>query len=173
MITCLTQWERTELLDHLLSRPDIWQRNEENEGLWIRTRQAEACCAIHVQEFELESYTISWDEKQTDEYVVELLSSWTEWGRRQKLTAFIASARWENLVSEVVAAKILEFEHEERTDPDPPEDPLDGTSIPEAWIRLYMTKLASLNELDPRLDTLSGLIDAWKNGRYAWESILP
>lgn len=175
----LTKWEHAELVDHFLSRPDIWQRNEENEELWMRTYQAEALCAIHLEgnpfdeSFVLTSYPISWDEKQTDEYVSELLSSWTEYGRRQKLATFISGSRFDNLPSEIIAQKVLAFEHEGRPDPEPPEDPLDGASIPEAWIRLYMTKLWKLNEHDPRIDTLSGLIDAWKSGRYRWEEILP
>lgn len=176
MNTLLTQWERDELLDHLLSRPDIWQRNEENESLWLRLSQGEGLCAIHIEEQalpSLTSYPISWSESDTDDYVIELLSSWTEWGRRLRLVSLITENYPECHAPEGMAITILSFEHDGREDPEPAEDALDGVMIPEAWIRLYMTKLWKLNETDPRIDTLSGLIDAWKSGRYRWEAILP
>lgn len=172
----ITEYEHKELLDHLFSRPDIWKQNPDNEHLWLRLVGPDAVCAIHFEEGTNRSctvYPISWDEKTCEEYLVELCTCWTDWGRRQKLTTFIASARLENLPSDIIAMKVLEFDHDGQTDPEPPSEVLEGSMLPEAWIRLYMSKIAGANELDPRLDTLAGLIEAWKKGRYAWESILP
>jgi hypothetical protein len=99
----IMQWEHEELLEHLDSRPDIWQRNAQNTNLWVRLessfselseKKPEAAAAVHFlpppadgpfTPVGVDLYPLTWDIETTRIYFEDLLRAWSAYGHRKKV----------------------------------------------------------------------------------------
>jgi len=91
----LLWWEYNELLEHLISRPDIWTESEGQPGLWLRSSsEGDGCGVLLVppvktgpyRQYVLRSVPMTWDAQRTDDYIHELLTHWTSYNYRLDLT---------------------------------------------------------------------------------------
>lgn len=102
-MTSLTIWEYDELTDHLLSRPDIWNRNSDNPDLWIRLDRSlsplvddppQPALAVHFKpadgnnpfrSVDIDLYPLGWSEEDVRIYIEGLFKSWTAFGHRRRV----------------------------------------------------------------------------------------
>jgi hypothetical protein len=91
MVSQICWWEHEELLDHLRTRPDLWEPDPDSP-LWIR-KDSEGGPAFALQLIEPEApgpyrmYTlswtpVSWEEDEVEEYLLRLLYFWTSYSTR-------------------------------------------------------------------------------------------
>lgn len=118
-------WEYTELIEHLRSRPDIW----ETDGvIWVR-RSASDEPALVLQFLPPEEngpyrmYTVaptplSWSQEDVDEYLSKLIYHWTSYCFRIEAERLLASELKLDPSTAMMMAIILQ-----RTQVEPSEDP--------------------------------------------------
>lgn len=141
-------WEHAELLEHLVSRPDIWSKSDENPNLWLRTHVSQwaedgspveepALGLLFEKEatgtFNVRPVPISWSAEGCDSYLERLLVHWTGYGHRQRVILFFMNTL--GLTPETAELMSLALE-ELDADPDgsPRQDPEDLGPVQESMV---------------------------------------
>ena len=87
----LTFDEQEELIEHLASRPDIWQLHND---VWVRYAEGEIALAFCIRTFREGFYALclkagAWSETQSDDYVEWLLEKYTAYGTRSRIISVL------------------------------------------------------------------------------------
>lgn len=100
MTTKITWWEFSDLIDHLMSRPDIWLQSDENEHLWLLTTASERSAlgllfsppsdTVHpYRMYTVQAIGMEWADEHVEKYVHWLLHHWTSYNRRLGVEQFL------------------------------------------------------------------------------------
>lgn len=97
----LMWWEHEQLLDHLLSRTDIWSSPRQN--MWMRILSDKDDTPViglaisppaktgPYRQYSIRQVPMAWTVEQCDEYLDHLCRKWTDYGTRLRYASFLVS----------------------------------------------------------------------------------
>jgi hypothetical protein len=123
-------WERDELVEHFMQRPDIWTPGSTNSAaLWVRSLEdlTGACAVVFTppatsgpfRQYDVRTVPQAWTEEECEDYLTGLLNHWTSYGYRNKVQAFLIDSLHIAPEQASLAAIVLgRMETDESLDPD-------------------------------------------------------